>query len=231
MWLNLSNFDSLNGFSSHSPSPPQAHTLFCPLPFIDFFPLSFSFVLELRLGKLRVWPAAVQVCIATKDVSMLKGEWHASFTPPTPPGCWGRAGSPGFASPIFCSNLKILELISIQTAMWKQFHLSFDFWLTECSHFNLCSWSSLPGVVSWTSVCDNDSDRSSPGTTVMTQLPAAHQPHLLVDSSSLESDFVGVSSIPFWSHNSSLFVFLPQHSKMTVKSFLNISSQHFTCEI
>lgn len=150
---------------------------------------------------------------------------------PHPSRCWGRAASPGLASPVFCSNLNILELVSIQIVLWKQFHLSFDFWLPECSHFNLCSWSSLPGVVSWTSVCDNDSDRSSPGTAVMTQPPLPTNRSFSWTLPLWNLTLFCISSIPFWSHNSSRFVFLPQHSKMTVKPFLNISSQHFTCEI
>lgn len=54
--------------------PHLKHTPLLPFPL--FFPLSFSLVLQ--LGKLRIWPSAVQVCTATEDTSELTGEWHSS---------------------------------------------------------------------------------------------------------------------------------------------------------
>lgn len=55
--------------------------------------------------------------------------------------------------------------------MWKQSHLSFDFWFTECSHFNFFSCNSLPWVISWTSPCHIQTDLHSEPVTVMTQPP------------------------------------------------------------
>lgn len=75
---NMMKFDSLNGFSSHSHVPTSSTPPFFPFPL--FFPLPFSLVLQ--LGKLSVWPSAVQVYIATQDISKLKVErWMTRLIP------------------------------------------------------------------------------------------------------------------------------------------------------
>lgn len=89
------------------PSPPQAHTLFCP--FSLFFHVSFPLGFAVETTEARNLTTAVAVCVAPEHVPVLEGECHSSSLAVTRQSwtAWFCASSFPFCPDIFQTNIYV----------------------------------------------------------------------------------------------------------------------------
>ena len=146
--------------------------------------------------------------MATEATSRLQGKGPSSLS------VIAHGVEAWFAPLVFCSCLKISKLVSTQMAMRKQFHLSFDFWFVEQSHFSISLCNSSPAVVSWASL--EDTGVVTRNQSQSCYRPCAQRPLSGVLVPLWNLTLLVSQGIPFWSHNPSVSLF--HHSRTTVQS-------------